>query len=262
MLPQFMKLPATDQATRNTARDRRRPQSQKRSRPPRQTKSSMRPASTGAITEESYPQPPSNSGPSSLSATKPCSVLNPCPSPPQYSVIPSAGKSSSPLPLPGYMAILQNGLQNGLISSLDTYDGPVFRPSDSPCVNCNSMPPQQPIDLLNYTSVDEVLTPEQKKKLDERVEDWVRDQIKDQIRDLKYKPFEAAFEAQKTAVQEKAAELAGGWALAMCGGPELPTSALCAAAGAGVGWYAAGKAFDKVIEIPIDSISSGSSRPH
>jgi hypothetical protein len=118
------------------------------------------------------------------------------------------------------------------------------------------MPSTQPIDLLadpRGQGIEDALTPEQKKKLDEMVDNWVRGQIKG----LKYKPFEAAFEAQKTLIQEGAGEYGGALAVSMCLG-----NPACGVIGFGAGWYAAGKAFDKLIEMPIDSITSGPTAPH
>jgi hypothetical protein len=213
----------------------------------------MQPASTNAVPEESYPQPPIGTGnQKSPSATNPCSVLNPCPSPPQFTLIPSTAKSSSSGPLPGYLS----ALQSGLFTSLDTYAGPQFLPSDSPCVNCNSIASPQSIDLLadpRGQAVADALTPEQKKKLNEMIDDEVREKIKG----LKYKPFEAAFEAQKTAIQEAVGEYGAALAVSMCLG-----NLACGVIGFGAGWYAAGSAFDKLIETPIDSITSGSPAPH
>jgi len=128
-----------------------------------------------------------------------------------------------------------------------------------PGVHPQAIPSPDSIDLLadpRGQAIENVLPPELKNWLDKKFD--VEGLVRDQIKDLQYKPFELAFEAQKKAIQEKAGETAAVAAVAMCGGPELPTSALCAVAGFGAGWYSAGKAFDKAIQIPIDSITSPS----
>jgi hypothetical protein len=122
------------------------------------------------------------------------------------------------------------------------------------------MPPSAQDDLLAHPKglfITDVLTDEQKKKLDEMVDDFVRDKIKERIKDIGYKPFELALEAEKKEIQNAAAYWAFPIATAICGGDPA-----CGPPGSLAAWYAAGKAFDKVLHASLDSlISPTAARP-
>jgi hypothetical protein len=242
-------VPST--AVSNREPTRRSPTASGRPEPPR-ARDSMQPADAGAT---AVPEMPGSPGPSN--AQNPCingpgspgCILGAGPPPPPQVVLSTQAprQLSAPLPVPAWMTTLP---------SLDYSVGPELKPSNSPCVGCDDFPSAGPIDLLadprGMASAEDLLTPEQKKKMDQKIEEWVRDKIKD----LRYKPFEAAFEEQKKAVQEAAGEYGGTLAVALCGG-----NLLCGPIGFGAGWVLAGKAFDTAIETPLSSITSGSSAP-
>jgi hypothetical protein len=115
------------------------------------------------------------------------------------------------------------------------------------------VPPSGPIDLLadprGQGSLADFLTADQRRELEQKIDDWAVDQIKSY---LMTKPFEKSWEPAKKAFQEDVAAFGSAAAIAACGG-----NPACGLLGFWAGWHAGGKLFDKTIDAAVSAMISG-----
>jgi hypothetical protein len=216
---------------------------------PKQSKSSMQPASTDAVPEESYPQPPSGS-----SASAP---IPPCP---------SKGPAMGPCSSSGYTAAASPSKAGSDTTSITARDavfwsqmflqnlqmpdnGPQLGPTNGSSGGQEINQTTQPIDLLaSGGSIQDVLTPEQNKKLDDAIDHYVDNKIASYLRE---KPFEKLLEPSRKGFQALCGDAAAALAT-ICFGPEAEPVGYSAGAFAGgiVFDQATGKIIEKATTIP------------